>query len=344
MSAKFLQIDEEGFPKFGELRIADPIIGSESLKNIRLSDLKTVTSTVHGESYIVEAFDEPFVAQQVEFNRTWKIILPYELEFDFNLETLTLDEWDRFHGFTQSGIPFVFSRKAQAEFFNSLEDYDDESITHKGVQYNVPPYWKDFSQAESEKFWTQIYQTENPRWNLGSPSPVLAHILPALKLPPSRILVPGAGFGHDAALLAQQGHFVTALDISPEAIIEGRKIYGEQPRLTFVEGDIFTLAKSGAEKFDIIFEHTCFCAINPSSRNKLVQAWRDLLVENGRLLGIFFTMEKRGHPPFGGSEWEIRERLKKGFRFLLWQRARSSVEKRLGKELLVFAEKKNLMS
>jgi hypothetical protein len=92
-------------------------------------------------------------------------------------------------------------------------------------------------------------------------------------------------------------------------------------------------------QFDLIFEHTCYCAIPPQKRNDLVKVWRRLLTEKGQILGIFFVMPKRTGPPFGGSEWEVRERLIKSFSFKFWQRSCQSVPERLGKELLVLAEK-----
>jgi hypothetical protein len=47
-----------------------------------------------------------------------------------------------------------------------------------------------------------------------------------------------------------------------------------------------------------------------------------------------------GGPPFGSSEWEIRERLKKFFDFLYWTRWKTTPEDRLGIELIVYAQKK----
>jgi 2-polyprenyl-3-methyl-5-hydroxy-6-metoxy-1,4-benzoquinol methylase len=37
-------------------------------------------------------------------------------------------------------------------------------------------------------------------------------------MPRCRVLVLGCGEGHDAAFFAQNGHIVTGVDISPEAI------------------------------------------------------------------------------------------------------------------------------
>jgi hypothetical protein len=50
-------------------------------------------------------------------------------------------------------------------------------------------------------------------------------------------------------------------------------------------------------------------------------------------------MERRTHPPFGGTEWELRQRLKKYFHFIFWGRWQNSIDRRNGKEVLVYAQK-----
>lgn len=338
---QYVAIDEEGFPLFGELRVQDPQVGAEILRNIKFAENGAFVTTYSGNQALVEPFDEPLIAQQIsEIDLNWKILLPYDLEFAFDPKTLTLDEWDRFHGLTRAGIPFVLSRKAQAEFFTLLDDYDDDSITIDGEILDVPAWLTPKPEIQSEKFWSHIYQTEEPRWELNEPTPALTDMLPRLKLPKSRILVLGCGSGNDAAFFAEQGHVVTAVDISPEAIARGKKKYSAVKNITWLESDLFALSSEHHHNYDLIFEHTCYCAIDPAKRNNLVSLWNKLLAPGGHLLGVFFAMEKRSGPPFGGSEWELRERLKKTFRFIFWGRWHQSIDRRQGKELLVYAQKK----
>jgi SAM-dependent methyltransferase len=339
---KFIQIDEEGYVLFGEIRVTDAEVGHELLESITLTENMIVHSELRGEKVIVEAFDQPYVALQVDYDGKWWIQCPYQSRFSFSLETLTLDEWDRFHGTTEKGIPFVFSRAAQAEFFNLLEDYDDETITHHGKTYQTQAYLQDLPDANKGEWWTEVYFSEGkPRWDLGEAAPALKSMLPRLKLPKSRILVLGCGEGHDAAFFAKDGHNVTAVDISPEAIRRAKEKYGHLSTINFVEADIFKLGREFESSYDIVFEHTCFCAINPSKRNELIKVWNRCLIEKGFLMGLFFVTEKRQGPPFGASEWELRERLKKGYQFLFWGRWRESIPRRLGKELFVYAQKRS---
>ncbi|MGZ3772503.1 MAG: class I SAM-dependent methyltransferase [Pseudobdellovibrionaceae bacterium] len=338
---QFIQIDEEGFGLSREVRIQDPLVGQEILQNLFIHEGGTLLSKIGGTPVIVEAFDEPYVALQVECkDNTWEILLPYGVHFPFQLETLSLDEWDRFHGYTSNKIPFVMSRKAQSSFFNLLEEFGDDFIVFKGKKYEIPEYWPTNHNVEKSQFWSQIYKTEpNPGWNLGKPAEALKDMLPRLKISRSRVLVLGCGEGHDAAFFAQAGHVVTAVDFSEEALERARKLYGDIENLHFFQGDIFKLPRDFDQAFDIVFEHTCYCAVNPAKRKDLVKVWNRTLVSGGYLMGVFFAFEKRQGPPYGGTEWEVRQRLKSNYQPVFWGRWQKSIPSRQGKELFVYAKK-----
>lgn len=343
MSERFIQVDEEGYFLFDGIRVADAEYGRELLKNIFIDDGgRTKCRTESGEVW-VEAFDEPFVATNLERTDSgkWKIELPYSYSEEFALTSLSLDEWDRFHGRTERGIPFVFSRAAQAEFFNQLEDFDDDSITDNGKRYEIGPWLIPNPSVGDPQFWNQIYKTEEtPNWDSkGEPHPALPTSLPQLKITKSRILVLGAGSGSDAAYFARAGHIVTAVDFSEEAIARAKAQFGSVANLEFVQADVFNLPASFTGSFDIVFEHTLYCAISPDRRNELVKVWRRVLTDNGFLMGIFFAFEKRNGPPYGGSEWEIRARLGKNFRHLYWMRVKNSKPMRLGNEVFIYSQK-----
>lgn len=332
---KSIAIDEEGYPLSGEARITDPIIGREILKNLSFSANTALQSKIQGQEVLVEAFDEPLIARHISVNT---ISTVFELEFDFHLSTLTLDEWDRFHGLTKAGIPFVLNRQAQKELFDLCEDYDDDSLTISGKRYEVKPWMQYDPTIEKADYWSQIYQTETPGWELNQASPVFTEMMQRLKLPRSRVLVLGCGTGNDAAEFAKHGHIVTAVDFSDDALAKAKEKYGHLPALKFEKHDAFALPESFDHSFDVIVEHTCFCAIPPDKRNELISVWRRCLAPGGHLLAILFTMERRSAPPFGGSEWEYRERLKKYFHFLFWGRWQNSIDRRQGKELFIYAK------
>jgi SAM-dependent methyltransferase len=335
---KFLSIDEEGFISLDGTRVEASEYGQGLLENLERAEKDRFVTHWDGSRVLVEAFDEPLVAHHVERTaQGWQLIAPYSYRVAFLLESLVVDDFDRFHGLSEKNIPFVFSRQAQFEFFDLVESFDDDSITDQGKRFAMQPLSVSKESIGETRFWDEIYQTQKPGWELEEAAKPLASILPQLKLNHSKVLVLGCGSGNDAAYFAQQGHLVTAVDFSSEAIAAAKAKYGQISGLEFIQADIFDLPIKGP--FDLIFEHACYAAILPERRMELINIWRKLLGPGGHLLGIFFIIAKRGGPPFGNSEWDLREKLKKGFRFLYWTRWRYSIETRLGSELVVYAQK-----
>ncbi len=342
---RFIQIDDDGYFVLDGNRATDEAFCRPLLASLTKDEGNRYFVQSSGQWALVEAFDEPLVAANVakDPRGQWTLILPYGLSKPFDPQTLCLDEWDRFHGRTADNLSFVLSRKAQAEFFQRLDDYDDDAIVIDGQRIEMLPWLADNEEARGEAFWTRIFQTEpHPPFDLGAPAAALKDILPQLKLNKMRVAVLGCGKGHDAAFFAEQGHLVTAFDVSPEAIAETKKRYGHLANLAVVEQDVLALPQKYTESFDLIFEHTCYCAIPPSARNQLMQTWKQLLVEGGHVLGVFFAMDKRTGPPFGGSEWELRHRFRNHFEFVYWTRWKKSLTRRLGKELVIYMKKKGV--
>lgn len=365
----YLQIDELGNVLSLGQPIQDEDVLEEFFQSLKYLENNTLVSLFHGEPCIVEAFDEPLIALDIEVeeqlnshneisdkndktdnsdtidtidkNDIFKIYIQNEFSFEFSLKSLSLDEWDRFHGYTTENIPFVLTAKAQDAFFNLLDEFSDTSITWKNIEYQVPNYWSEHTDISRESFWSKLYQDNEFHWDLGTPTPGLTDHYASLKLPVSRIAVLGGGAGHDAAFLADKGHHVTLIDISPEAIQRAHALYGHIKNIQFVIADAFQLPLQYNASFDLIFEHTFYCAVDPQRRNELVKVWQRLLHETGQILGVFFIMEKRNGPPFGGSEWELKSRLQKNWRLLKWTRFKNSTKNRWGKELFVLAQKKS---
>ncbi len=353
---KYIQIDEDGYFLSQGIRYDDRGSGAHMLQNLRYDNRILFTSAPQNpDAVVVEAFSEPYVVSHVELDTNQPNILllqlPYEVEFQFELnkndpaKNLYVDEWDRFHGFVNN-VPFVFSRNAQNDFFNLLDEYDDDSFQLNGHTFTTQPWRVSATEVESSAFWTQLYtdwkdDSTKPGWEMGEAAAPLRDVTAQIKLNRCRVAVLGCGSGHDAAFLAQQGHIVTAFDISSEAIARARANYGHLANLQFVQADAFKLAETHAKQFDVVFEHTFFCAINPSLRKQAVQLYKRLLAEGGYLLGVFFILNPSPMPPFGLTEWELREYLKGSFSSLYWTRWKKSVPKRVGRELVVYAQLKD---
>jgi hypothetical protein len=159
-----------------------------------------------------------------------------------------------------------------------------------------------------------------------------------MKMPPwfhenMRVLVPGAGRGHDAVFLESCGYSVVALDSSAIAKEEFHKLY-PQSKVDYRVCDYFKFVQTNTEKFDAFFEHTFFCALSPHLRFDYVKSLLSLLKKEGTFFGIFFKDMWKSGPPFGSTQWEIRELFKDNFNIRLWQLSSHSIKSRLGLELL----------
>jgi len=344
---KFISIDEEGFPHFDGIRMSDQEIGAALIRSLKPAPLNAgFQAELGGQLMTVEAFDFPWVIQGVALNPAGEgqisITLPYQVERTLLISDLRIDEWDRFVGAdSKSNIPFVLSRKAQAQLFELCEAYDDESITIQGTQVSILPQYQTIIPIQNADFWDEKYlSAQEPGWELNTHHPSLPHIVSNLKLCKSRILVLGCGTGNDAAYFAGLGHIVTAVDFSAHALEKARQKYSRLSSITWIQGDIFdSKLPVPNDSYDIVFEHTCFCAISPEKRNELIQLWGKKLHDRGHFLGIFFNMWRTEHPPFGATEWEIRKRFGQKFTPLYWQRLKPPLAllNRLGIELLVYA-------
>lgn len=343
--------------------MADQATGAAWLARIRMDErgraiLAPSSTPAPGETaerIVIEAFDQPLVALDVEVTTDPVRIqgrFPYGFETEIDPESFRSDEWDRFYARTKDGVPLVLNRSAQSRLFQNATEFDDDSVTFGDVTLPVRPLYEEFENASEPNWWTELYQTGDNRWDLGEAHKLLPHLVSTMKISRSRILVLGCGAGHDAAWWANAGHIVTAVDFSEEALAKARATYGESETLRWVKADVFNLPTAWTSRFDIVFEHTLFCAISPDRREELIRVWWKVLTPRGRLMGFVPVMDKLTGPPFGTSEWEMRRRLleppkqsrgimNKHPRFipLVWTREKNSIEKRLGHELFFFVER-----
>lgn len=93
--------------------------------------------------------------------------------------------------------------------------------------------------------------------------------------------------GHDVALLVRAGADVVGLDISATAIAGAKAAYPEMEE-RFVLGDLFDVPIDMVGSFDVVVEHTCLSGMPPSLRPRYVEACRQLLKPDGRIVGVWF--------------------------------------------------------
>lgn len=160
--------------------------------------------------------------------------------------------------------------------------------------------------------WENLYQTGSTPWDKGAASPGLVEYLRESPLE-GRILVPGCGAGHDVRAIANASPkaTVTGLDIAPSAV-ERAKQFPASDQVTYLLADLFNLPAEMRGSFDAVWEHTCFCAIDPSMRPDYARAVREALKPGGTFLAIFYLdpyddehRPEDNRPPFGATEEEL---------------------------------------
>jgi SAM-dependent methyltransferase len=155
-----------------------------------------------------------------------------------------------------------------------------------------------------------------------------------------RVLVPGCGTGHDVRALARRGLEVVGLDLASLALDRARA-HDEIGEESYQLGDLFHVPERWHGHFDGVFEHTCFCAIDPSRRADYVAAVAEVLKPGGRLLAVFFVnpdTDGEG-PPFGCTSAELDGLFGGRFRLLEEHWEIPTYPERSGRELLRLYER-----
>ena len=195
------------------------------------------------------------------------------------------------------------------------------------------------SDVNKPDFWEEIYQAGRAGWDLGGPTPALHRLLESGEIPPGRLIVLGAGRGHDARDFARHGFTVTAVDFAADAVAAMRELADTAAPTEIVQADIFNLPAELDHAFDVVLEYTCFCAINPARRGEYADVVARLIKPGGTYVALLFPLDQhKGGPPFAVS---IDEALalfrKRKFRLRRREIPDDSVWQRRGlEELLVF--------
>ena len=152
--------------------------------------------------------------------------------------------------------------------------------------------------------WNARYLEQDTPWDKGTATPVLAEIAerhPGI-FTGRRVLVPSCGAGHDARWLASRRATVTGLDIAPLAVEQAR-VLDPGRSVVYAVGDFLSPGAISDDPFEMIWEHTCFCALDPSLRPGYLRAAYSALKPDGMVVGVFFInpeMDKgETGPPFG---------------------------------------------
>jgi SAM-dependent methyltransferase len=161
--------------------------------------------------------------------------------------------------------------------------------------------------------WEKCYQAGETPWDHGSAAPPLLEVIERHGVAlwgGGPVLVPGCGLGHDVRALAALGLPVLGLDIAETAVAlaSGITAVGGE---TYACGDFLDPAWRVGREFSAVWEHTCFCAINPALRQAYAEATAALLDAGQVLIGVFYLTPEMASdetgPPFKVSIEELEE-------------------------------------
>jgi hypothetical protein len=323
-----IEVDEEGFPVFDGLRVEDAELLRIFFGSIRREGegmASRIFATCEGETCRVLSFDAPLVAQSVSDvgseESTWNFL--GAVSHVVKHQHIEEDEWHRLHAWVgPKRLPAVLSRKAQAAF-----------LQRAPIEGLKPPFFRGNDRAQGAAFWQAAYLEGKDGWEMGRVNPILPVLGPAvLSRVQGPILVPGAGRGHEAAWFADQGRDCVALDLAPQAKTEFQAAY-RASRVDYRIEDFFAHARAHPARYGAIYENVFYCALEPRQRRAYWQAMQNLLAPGGRLFGSFFTDANQGGPPFGTTQWELREHSKAQFEVRDWRYPKEVHPKRAYVEL-----------
>jgi len=165
----------------------------------------------------------------------------------------------------------------------------------------------------SQDYWEQRYQTKDMPWEKGEPSPGLVDFLAAHPdLPRGAVCVPGCGTGYDVREFARAGFDAFGFDVAPSAIpLAEAKTKAAGLTAKFVLADF--LHDQPPQKFDWLFEHTLYCAIQPHEREDYVRAVLRWLKPGGNYLAVNYILCGPDGPPWPTSRGKLVQRFSPHF-------------------------------
>jgi|TARA_B110000091_G_scaffold127805_1_gene137138 SAM-dependent methyltransferase len=190
----------------------------------------------------------------------------------------------------------------------------------------------------NEAFWDNKYKSGKTGWDIGSISTPLKKYFDQLTNKELKILIPGGGNSYEAEYLHKLGFKnVYVVDISSTVLTNFQKRAPSFPSHHLINTDFFGLKDS----FELIIEQTFFCAIHPSLRPKYALKMSELLLNNGKLVGLFFNIPLfDDHPPFGGTKKEYIPYFKPYFKLEIIENSYNSILERRPNELFIKFVKK----
>lgn len=155
----------------------------------------------------------------------------------------------------------------------------------------------------TDKAWEALYQTGDAGWDMGEPSPPLMALLETglLPPPPSRVLVPGCGNGHELPVLAKENYFVIGVDFAPTAIRNCKKKLKSiiKKNHKVLKADLLKPSKDlRKNSVDWVFDQTFFCALRPEQREEYAKTMSRLIRPGGEIWALNIRTDYNNRQPY----------------------------------------------
>jgi methyl halide transferase len=173
-----------------------------------------------------------------------------------------------------------------------------------------------------QETWQLRYLNQNTPWDKGEPHPEIQSIM-EYTIGGDEWLMPGCGHGYDVEIFLKKFlniKKIVGIDIAPMAVELAKKRWEGEKRVEIREADVFALPEAWAGRFDGVWEHTCFCAIEPERRADYVESLHRVLKPGGVLWGVFYLQpwedgeDQTQGPPYGTSMEELHGHFEGKFR------------------------------
>lgn len=172
-------------------------------------------------------------------------------------------------------------------------------------------------------FWLERWREGKTGFHQTRVTPLLAKYWPRLALPEgSRVLVPLCGKTIDMLWLAEQGHQVLGVELSPLAVEQFFSEHQLQPerhqsaegthyrsgRIDIICGDIFTLDTATLASCAGVYDRAALVALPEPMRQRYTDVVYGGLPDGyrGLLLTLDYNQQQMDGPPFAVNEAEVR--------------------------------------
>lgn len=175
------------------------------------------------------------------------------------------------------------------------------------------------------EFWLEAWRQGRIGFHRDAVNPALVeHEAAFLGGGPHRVLVPLCGKSLDLGWLAERGHEVVGVELSPIAVdavfeeggrdrsireVDGLRLH-DSPGLTVVEGDFFALQPDHLGTFDRVWDRAAMIALPPELRGRYVGHLQQLARPGAKVLlrTLEYDPSVMSGPPFSVPEEEVRMR------------------------------------